>query len=203
MFGIASGYLPIRDEAVLAMASILVVERDPNVCTVLTDALESELSAFVQCTTSAREGAKAIESGSFDLAIIDAGLPDLFGIELARRAAHMNIPPLLTSGQPSHIEEIRSLDLALLTKPFRLSDLIFVSAQVIAQAQETLDRAEASFAEVDVSQEALQAEITESRRLISEGAALLVDCKLPSSGQPPTATSPEPGIPSWPGDVLR
>jgi CheY-like chemotaxis protein len=82
------------------MTAILVAEDDPGICDLLTEVLETELSARVRCERTGSLALQAIETAGFDLAIIDVNMPEISGYELARRAANRNIPTLLSSGHP-------------------------------------------------------------------------------------------------------
>jgi CheY-like chemotaxis protein len=76
------------------MTTVLVAERNQSVRALITEALESELLAAVQCEHTGTSGLRAIEEGYFDLAVIDVALPEGTGFELARSAANHNIPAL-------------------------------------------------------------------------------------------------------------
>ena len=60
------------------------------------------MAAVVRSASTGTLGAEAIETGAFDLAIIDVLMPELSGYELAKRAANKNIPALLCTGHPEH-----------------------------------------------------------------------------------------------------
>ena len=77
------------------MTTILVVESDPAFGEFLTGALRMEFAANVRSASTGALGAEAIETGAFDLAIIDVLMPDMSGYELAERAVDKNIPALL------------------------------------------------------------------------------------------------------------
>lgn len=76
------------------MTTILVVENDPNVRDFLIRILELEFAAVVRSASTGTLGAEAIETGAFDLAIIDALMPEVSGYDLAQRAASRNVPAL-------------------------------------------------------------------------------------------------------------
>ena len=59
------------------MTTILVVESDPDISEFLTDVLKTELAAVVRSANTGMLGAAAIETGAFDLAIIDVLIPEL------------------------------------------------------------------------------------------------------------------------------
>jgi len=164
---------------VLVVTAILVVERDPGVCSFIVEALETNLAASVTWFNRAAAAIGVVDIDRFDLAIIDVGLPETSGLALARHAANKNIPTLLSSDHPETIAQLKQWSLPHLAKPFDLADLLFVSAQVIVNAKERLAQVKASLAMVMVADEALRATIAESKRLRAERAALLVGRKLP------------------------
>jgi CheY-like chemotaxis protein len=129
------------------MTSILVVEKDADVCSFIAEALETELSASVICFSSAPLGLDAIDSGRFDLAIIEVGLAGISGLELARHSMQRNIPALLSSGDVCAIDQLRERGLPCLEKPFSLDSLIFAAAQAITEPQQVLDRVKAGLCE--------------------------------------------------------
>jgi CheY-like chemotaxis protein len=59
------------------VTAILVAEDDPGICDLLTDVLETELSAAVRCERTGSLALQAIETAGFDLAIIDVNMPEL------------------------------------------------------------------------------------------------------------------------------
>jgi DNA-binding response OmpR family regulator len=69
------------------VTTILVVENDPDVSDFLTNVLQAELAAVVRSASTGTLGAEAIETGAFDLAIIDMLTPEVSGYDLA------NAPP--------------------------------------------------------------------------------------------------------------
>jgi CheY-like chemotaxis protein len=62
---------------VQTVTAILVAEDDPGICDLLTDVLETELSAAVRCERTGSLALQAIETAGFDLAIIDVNMPEL------------------------------------------------------------------------------------------------------------------------------
>jgi DNA-binding response OmpR family regulator len=155
------------------VTAILVIEPDPEVCNFLIDALESNLLALVKCAETSSLGARAIDTGCFDLAIIDVGRPETSGYELAKRAANRNIATLLSSGHSDALVQLREHDLPHVAKPFNIEVLLFAAAQVIVYHQENIQRVKASLARMLTTADGLRADIAESRRLVKETAALL------------------------------
>lgn len=107
---------------------ILVVEDDP----VLGEALEFALKLSNYAVDRMANGShadQALHSGSFDLAVLDLGLPKLDGYEVLRRlrARSSSLPVLILSGRDAAEEKVRALDLGAddyLVKPFSVNELL-------------------------------------------------------------------------------
>jgi PAS domain S-box-containing protein len=102
--------------------SVLVVEDDST----FRGLVEEVLTAAGYRVQTAESATQALvlateEATPLDLAICDVGLPDLNGVELARRLQE-RMPVLLMSGYEDCAGE--SIDLPLLAKPFRGQELL-------------------------------------------------------------------------------
>jgi CheY-like chemotaxis protein len=161
------------------MTAILVVEDDPGICDLLTDLLEVDLAARVRCERTGSLALQAIETAGFDLAIIDVNMPEISGYELARRAADLHIPTLLSSGHPDTDIKLKECECPYLAKPYRVTDLIGAAAAAITHADENIRRIKISLARLEAPIESLKA------RPMNESKAAL-------AGGPPS----EPVIPS-------
>jgi two-component system OmpR family response regulator len=106
---------------------ILIVEDDPVLC----DGLVRSLRGADYAVDSATDGGEAdhiLSAGSYDLVILDLGLPRLDGHELLRRLRRRGskIPVLILTALDSLEDRVRGLDLGAddyLTKPFDLPEL--------------------------------------------------------------------------------
>jgi DNA-binding response OmpR family regulator len=121
------------------VTAILVVEGDPGICDFLTDALETDLLASVRCVNTGTLGAEAIDTGCFDIVIIDVGVSRISGYALAKRAIDRNMPALLSSGHPDALVKLQEYDLPHLAKPYRIGELLFAAATTIANSQKNID----------------------------------------------------------------
>ncbi|MBI5379575.1 MAG: response regulator [Nitrospirae bacterium] len=65
-------------------ADILIVDDEPDICWALTHILKG-MGIVPVTTTSGREALRLARSQRFALAFVDAKLPDLDGLDLARR----------------------------------------------------------------------------------------------------------------------
>jgi CheY-like chemotaxis protein len=161
-----------------AVTAILVAETDPDVRDLLTDILRIDFAATVSSYSTGERAAAAIATGAFDLAIIDVGLPEISGYELAARAANMNIPTLLCTGHPDAVAKLKQVGCPHLAKPFQINDLVCEAAVVMVNATENIRRVKASLTKLRLTVEGLEADIAESRRLIIESRRLLTDRQI-------------------------
>jgi DNA-binding response OmpR family regulator len=136
---------------------------------------------------------QAIETVGFDLAIIDANMPEVSGYELAKFAANRKIPTLLSSGHPDADAKLRGAKCPYLAKPYRIAELTFKVSYAITHAAENISRVKASLARLTAATEGLQAEIAESRRLIDESKAILAGFR------PLDASTPLDAVSDWLG----
>jgi DNA-binding response OmpR family regulator len=171
------------------MTTILVVESDPDISEFLTDVLETELAAVVRSANTGMLGAAAIETGAFDLAIIDVLIPELSGYELAKRAADKNVPALLCAEGPDALAKLQRWGCPYLAKPFEVTALVHEAATIITHAAENIRRVKASLAQLRTTAAGLQTAMDESHRLMQESRALLTSRSSARSDRP--ATSPQ------------
>ncbi len=115
-------------EAGASRAKLLVVEDEKNVGTTLVERLDRE-GFEVTWVKSVVEAKGAVSGQSFDLALLDVGLPDGDGFEVARfireRALKTAIVFLTAFGNPE--DRIRGLELGAedyIVKPFHLRELL-------------------------------------------------------------------------------
>lgn len=109
------------------MKSILIVEDDQSIAELQKDYLE--ISGFsVAICADGIEGLKSIESGEYDLIILDVMLPGMDGLEILRRIRdNRDIPILVVSAKKDDIDKIRGLGLGAddyITKPFSPGELV-------------------------------------------------------------------------------
>lgn len=150
------------------MKKILLIDDDPLVCDLIVDWFADKFGTEVLCPRHGILGARMMLSSYFDLAIIDADLPEISGLELAAFAANENIPVLLVSGHPGTSDQLERLRYPFLAKPLTLHKLTAEAVRVIAESQENIRRVRAQAAKMLANTEALSAEVAESRRLLRE-----------------------------------
>jgi two-component system sensor histidine kinase/response regulator len=143
---------PPRSAATLAGLRVLVVDDNATNRTILHDQL-AHWGMAVDVVDGAlaglgRLGASAAEGAPYDLAVLDLCMPDLDGLELARRiSATPSIAGtrlvLMTSGPEISRAEAASADIATaLTKPVLMSRLRSTLEQVVAAAPARTPKAE-------------------------------------------------------------
>ena len=113
---------------------ILLVEDDDLLASGIRDTLERALYA-VEWVPSGPQALSALQTSSFDLVILDLGLPGLDGLEVLRRvrAGGATTPVLVLSARDTTSDRVLGLDAGAddyLIKPFDVSELL---ARVRAQ----------------------------------------------------------------------
>jgi two-component system, OmpR family, KDP operon response regulator KdpE len=106
---------------------ILLIEDDPSLRQLLTANLETLDYAVVQFE-SGREGLNAARNETFNLLILDLGLPDLDGQEIIKRLRQWsNLPVIILSARNQEDDITLALDNGAddyLTKPFSNAELL-------------------------------------------------------------------------------
>jgi DNA-binding response OmpR family regulator len=107
---------------------ILVVEDEQRLGRLLRRSLEANRHV-VDVVTEGKTGLAAALGGSYDLLILDLGLPDLDGLEVCQRlrAAGISTPVLVLTARAEIEDRVRGLDAGAddyLAKPFALAELL-------------------------------------------------------------------------------
>lgn len=116
---------------------ILVVDHEPMVCDVVTDAL-ADLGATIHRAHGGLDGAAMLRSRIFALALIDGMLSGISAFAVAELAAQRNTPSLLMTGHPDAIELLERFGFPHLTKPFGILVLIEEARRIMADSQTNL-----------------------------------------------------------------
>jgi two-component system, OmpR family, alkaline phosphatase synthesis response regulator PhoP len=108
--------------------SILVVEDEQDLRMTLSDRLESEGFA-VECAIDGPEGYEKAANGSYDLIILDVGLPRRNGFDVCRdiRQAGMITPVLMLTARGQTVDKVLGLKIGAddyVTKPFEMLELM-------------------------------------------------------------------------------
>ncbi|MDO4258456.1 MAG: response regulator transcription factor [Actinomycetaceae bacterium] len=108
------------------MTTVLLVEDDPAISEPLARALGRE--GYEVRAHGTGRGALAEVDGA-DLVVLDLGLPDIDGLEVAReiRSAGRTLPILILTARTDEVDMVVGLDAGAddyVTKPFRLAELL-------------------------------------------------------------------------------
>lgn len=109
------------------MPKILIVEDEEK----LARFVELELSHEgyeVDKAFDGRDGLEKLESGGYDLALLDIMLPGLNGLEVLRRARRtVDTPVIMLTARDSVMDKVTGLDMGAedyMTKPFEIEELL-------------------------------------------------------------------------------
>ncbi len=116
-----------RDQSGVFMATVLIVDDEPNIVQLATLYLERD-GYRVSGASSGIEGLKKQEEMRPDIVILDLMLPDIDGFEVCRRLrSKSSIPILMLTARKEDIDKIVGLELGAddyLTKPFNPRELV-------------------------------------------------------------------------------
>lgn len=117
---------------------VLIVEDDPLVGDAVRRALELHGYA-VDLVASAEAAGSALQAESFDLAVVDIGLPRASGLQLVRaqRRRGAMMPVLILTARDGLDDRVTALDLGAddyLTKPFQVPELVARCRALIRRA---------------------------------------------------------------------
>jgi two-component system, OmpR family, response regulator len=105
---------------------VLVVDDEPQVLRFLRASLGAHGYRLVEATTG-EQALVAAATRAPDLVLLDLGLPDLDGVEVARRLREWSaVPVVVLSARGQENDKIRALDAGAddyLTKPFKMPEL--------------------------------------------------------------------------------
>ncbi len=126
------------------MSKILIIEDEEKI----TRFMELELSHEGYETdkaTNGREGLEKIESGGYDLVILDIMLPELNGIEVLRRARRTtDVPVILLTARDSVTDKVSGLDMGAndyITKPFAIEELLARIRAILRSSEKAAEKA--------------------------------------------------------------
>jgi len=106
---------------------IIIIEDEKKIARFLELELKHE-GYEVELSYDGREGLEKINSGDFDLVLLDLMLPNLSGIEICRRVRReSNIPIIMVTAKDQVMDKVMGLDLGAhdyITKPFAIEELL-------------------------------------------------------------------------------
>ncbi|HEX6493533.1 MAG TPA: response regulator transcription factor [Candidatus Dormibacteraeota bacterium] len=115
------------DQAPAGETTILVIDDDPTIGTMLT-MLGREHGFTVQVATDGFEGLRLAEQSDADLIVLDLNLPRLTGLDVCRRirSAGIEVPIVMVSANHDVVDVVVGLEIGAddyVTKPFELREL--------------------------------------------------------------------------------
>lgn len=130
-------------------AQILLVEDEKNLGATLRDYLEGKGHHVIWKTTF-KEAIQTIRKVSVDIALLDIGLPDGDGIELAKQMKEQTPETafMFLSAQNDPDIKVKGLDLGAqdyMTKPFNIKELSFRLEKILSFYKQNLGSEELSF----------------------------------------------------------
>lgn len=100
---------------------ILVIEDERNIAETLVYALETEGFQAIRVATG-QDGLKLLKERSFNLIILDVGLPDQNGFEICKKIRlHSHVPIFFLTARSGEIDKVVGLEIGAddyITKPF-------------------------------------------------------------------------------------
>jgi two-component system, OmpR family, KDP operon response regulator KdpE len=107
--------------------TIMLIEDDPSIRKFLRITLQSQDYRILEAT-GGEEGLRQAAASQPDIIILDLGLPDLDGVEVARRLREWSaIPIIVVSARGREQQKVAALDAGAddyLTKPFGVGELL-------------------------------------------------------------------------------
>ena len=107
------------------MVQILLIEDDTTIAAGLAYSLEQE-GWKVTCKGTLAQGQEALETGRYQLLLVDSGLPDGSGFDLCAAAKSRKIPIIFATAQGDEGSVVLGLDMGAddyIVKPFRLREV--------------------------------------------------------------------------------
>lgn len=109
------------------MIKVLIIEDEAEIVSFLKPELTYE-GYEVGCADDGRIGFEKIQSGNYDIVLLDIMLPGLNGIEICRRVRKFsNIPIIMLTARDQIVDKVTGLDTGAndyLTKPFAIEELL-------------------------------------------------------------------------------
>lgn len=118
---------------------VLIVEDDPVLADGLTRSLR-QIDYAVDCVKDGAEADHVLATQSYDLVILDLGLPNIDGFEVLRRLRHrgVKVPVLVLTARDALQDRVKGLDLGAddyMAKPFDLPELEARARALIRRGQ--------------------------------------------------------------------
>lgn len=126
------------------MSKILIIEDEEKIARFVELELSHE-GYETDKATNGREGLEKIESGGYNLVILDIMLPELNGIEVLRRARRTtDVPVILLTARDSVTDKVSGLDMGAndyITKPFAIEELLARIRAILRSSENAAEKA--------------------------------------------------------------
>lgn len=126
------------------MSKILIIEDEEKIARFVELELSHE-GYETDKASNGREGLEKIESGGYDLVILDIMLPELNGIEVLRRARRTTyVPVILLTARDSVTDKVSGLDMGAndyITKPFAIEELLARIRAILRSSEKAAEKA--------------------------------------------------------------
>ncbi|VTY34736.1 Transcriptional regulatory protein BasR [Xylophilus ampelinus] len=165
---------------------ILVVEDDADLAQALSSALRDQFMV-VDVASSLREASELAFAGTYDILVVDRGLPDGDGLSLIEQLRHVHdhTPALVLTAMSDVVERVRSLDYGAddyLAKPFSRDELM---ARLRALARRPAVRAQqfSSAGDLSLDHEVRQVSVRDEQLILPRRELLVLEALLLSKGR--------------------
>ncbi len=152
--------------------SIVVIDDDPNILRLVHAVLSADGYSVWTASNGTEGTGKALDS-SVDLVILDLGLPDADGLDIARTLrSQSDTPILMLTGRSDVTSRVEGLDAGAddyLTKPFNFDELRARVRSMLRRAD--LSAAPSKSRQVQVSQNGWRLEPAENSLIATDGRA--------------------------------
>ena len=119
------------------MTRVLIIDDEPAILRALRTSLEARGYEVITSLTG-DAGLKTVADDSVELVILDLGLPDLEGTEVARRIrAFSQVPIIVLTVKDAQVDKVAALDAGAddyVTKPFGMEELLARMRAVLRRA---------------------------------------------------------------------
>ena len=154
------------------MRHILVVDDDIAVCEVMRMGLDADGTCRVTCAASAEEALAIALRDRPDAAIVDAVMPGVHGLALARTLIGIGVPVMIVSGEPGLQRRLAEAGCRFLPKPFRLSEIAVEMRLLLDDASRRTTDLAACFERLLDAEPELAHVMEQSQRLAEEARLL-------------------------------
>lgn len=183
---------------------LLLVEDDEPLGSGIRDALERN-RYLVEWLRDGALGLEALRSGTFDLAVLDLGLPRLDGMEVLRKAreAGVHTPVLVLSARDTTTQRIGGLDAGAddyMVKPFDVDELL-ARLRVIERRHRGAVDNRLGHGELEIDTAAMVVRLRGQPVVLQRREFLLLRKLLDHAGQVMSRQQLEESIYGWDRDV--